>query len=94
MESIRAMLAIAIQNHLLIQQMDVKGAYLNGTLKETIYMHQPDGFNDGSGRVCHLLRTLYGLKQSSHEWNAEFDEKMRRWGYKHSRTDPCVYTRS
>ena len=37
MESIRAMLAIAVQKHLLIQQMDVKGAYLNGTLKETIY---------------------------------------------------------
>jgi hypothetical protein len=58
MDSIRAMLAIAAQKHLLIQQMDVKGAYLNRTLKETIYMCQPNGFDDGSGRVCHLLRTL------------------------------------
>jgi hypothetical protein len=94
MESIRAMLAIATAKRLLIQQMDVKGAYLNGILKETIYMKQPDGFEDGSGRVCHLLRSLYGLKQSGREWNAQFDTKMRARGYKRSRADPCVYTRS
>ena len=82
MESIRAILAIACQKHLIIQQMDVKGAYLNGTLKETIYMRQPEGFADGSGRVCHLKKTLYGLKQSGREWNAEFDNKMQAKGYK------------
>ena len=43
MESIHAVLAIATQKHFPIQQMDVKGAYLNATLKETIYMHQPEG---------------------------------------------------
>ena len=93
-ESIRAMLAIASAKKLLIRQMDIKGAYLNGTLKETIYMKQPDGFEDGTGRVCHLIKTLYGLKQSGREWNMEFDTKMRRRGYKRLRADPCVYTRS
>jgi hypothetical protein len=93
-ETIRAILAIATAKRLKIQQMDVKGAYLNGTLKETLYMRQPDGFNDGSRRVCHLIKTLYGLKQSGHEWNAEFDRKMRQHGYKRLRADPCVYTRS
>jgi len=93
-ESIRAILAIAVTKQLIIQQMDVKGAYLNGILKETLYMRQPEGFEDGSGRVCHLIRTLYGLKQSGHEWNAEFDSKMRRRGYKRLRADPCVYIRS
>ena len=93
-ESIRAILAIAVANRLMIQQMDVKGAYLNGTLKETLYMRQPDGFADGSGRVCHLIKTLYGLKQSGREWNEEFDNKMRRHGYKRLRSDPCVYTHS
>ena len=39
-------------------------------------MRQPEGFADGSGRVCCLKKTLYGLKQSGHEWNAEFDNKM------------------
>jgi hypothetical protein len=74
--------------------MDVKGTYLNGTLKETLYMRQPDGFEDGSGRVCHLIKTLYGLKQSGQEWNEEFDNKMRRRGYKRLCADPCVYTRT
>jgi len=91
-ETIRAILAIATAKRLKIQQMDVKGAYLNGTLKETLYMRQPDSFNDGSGRVCHLIKTLYGLKQSGREWNADFNKKMRQHGYKHLHADPCVYT--
>jgi hypothetical protein len=44
--------------------MDIKGAYLNGDLKEEIYMNQPEGFDDGTSRLCHLIKTLYGLKQS------------------------------
>jgi hypothetical protein len=91
-ETIRAILAIVTAKRLKIQQMDVKGTYLNGTLKETLYMCQPDGFNDGSRRVCHLIKTLYGLKQSGRKWNMEFDRKMRQHGYKCLRADPCVYT--
>jgi hypothetical protein len=91
-ESIHTILAITVTKQLMIQQMDIKGAYLNGTLKETLYMCQPDGFEDGSGRVCHLIKTLYRLKQSGHEWNAEFDIKMQKHGYKRLHIDPCVYT--
>jgi hypothetical protein len=93
-ETICAILAIAAAKGLKIQQMDVKGAYLNGILKETLYMRQSNSFDDGSGRVCQLKRTLYGLKQSGREWNAEFDLKMRGRGYNRLRADPCVYTRS
>jgi len=78
LETIRAILAIAPTRKLLIQQMDVKGAYLNGTLKERVYMQQPEGFADGTGRVCLLIKTLYGLKQAGHKWNIEFDTKLRR----------------
>jgi hypothetical protein len=92
MESIRTILAITVAKWLKIQQMDVKGAYLNGTLKETLYMRQPDGYSDGSGRVCHLIRTLYGLKQSSCEWNEQFNNRMMAKGYKCLHADPCVYT--
>jgi len=56
--------------------MDVKRAYLNGTLKETIYIKQPKGFADDSGWVCQLNKILYGLKQSGCKWNVEFDNKM------------------
>jgi len=82
MELICAILAIAVAKELKIQQMDVKGAYLNGILKETIYMRQPNGFEDGTNRICHLLRTLYGLKQSGCKWNTKFNKKMKKWGYR------------
>ena len=64
METIRAILSLVPIKNLKIQQMDVKGAYLNGILKEKVYMKQPEGFDDGTGRVCLLIKTLYGLKQS------------------------------
>ena len=73
--------------------MDIKGAYLNGILQETVYMKQPEEFEDGTGRVCKLIKTLYGLKQSGHEWNKQLNEKLRYHGYKQLTLDPCVYVR-
>ena len=58
--------------------MDVKGAYLNGQLKETVYMCQP---KDTTGWVCKLVKTLYGLKQSGQEWNKEFNEKLTKFRF-------------
>ena len=54
-------------------------------------MKQPEGYGDGSGRVCLLIKTLYGLKQASREWNKELDAKLRKKGYVRLRSDPCVY---
>jgi hypothetical protein len=73
--------------------MDVKGAYLNGILKEIIFMRQAEGYEDGTGRVCRLVKTLYGLKQAGREWNEQLDEKLKSYGYKRLLTDPCVYIR-
>jgi len=64
METIRTLLALAVQENWEIQQMDVKGAYLNGTLKEKIYMKQPEGYDDGTGCLYCLIKLLYGLKQA------------------------------
>jgi hypothetical protein len=71
--------------------MDVKGAYLNGILKEKVYMRQPEGYKDDTDRICKLIKTLYGLKQSGREWNKELDEKMKQFGFKRICSDPCVY---
>jgi len=78
LETIQAILVIAPMQKLHMQQMDIKGAYLNGMLKECIYMQQPEGFTDGTGRVCLLIKTLYGLKQARCKWNIELDTKLRR----------------
>jgi len=63
-ETLRACLALVPVKGLKVKQMDIKGAYLNGILQETIYMKQLEGFGDGTSRVCKLIKTLYGLKQS------------------------------
>ena len=48
-DTLHAILALVLMQDLKLQQMDVKGAYLNGTLHETIYMRQPEGCEDGMG---------------------------------------------
>lgn len=88
---LRALLAIVAKRGLVIQQMDVKGAYLNGILKEHVYMMQPEGYDDESGHVCLLVKTLYGLKQSGREWNNELDEKLQKHQFTCLHSDPCAY---
>ena len=93
METIRAILALVPIKGLKVQQMDVKGAYLNGVLKEKIYMQQPEGYDNGSGKVCILIKTLYSLKKSGREWNKELDTKLQDLGFNPLWSDPCAYVR-
>jgi hypothetical protein len=76
---------------LFIQQMDIKGTYLNGKLKEHIYMRQLEGYEDGTECICLLIKMLYSLKQAGWEWNIEFDTKLQRHGYVQLCCNPCVY---
>ena len=64
--TIRTLLAFAIQNDLLIHQIDVVTAFLNGTIDEEMYIEQPEGYvmRGQESKVCKLKRSLYGLKQS------------------------------
>ncbi|CAI7763699.1 unnamed protein product [Closterium sp. NIES-54] len=60
--TLRTLLAGAAIKGWVVKQMDVTTAFLNGVLEEEIFMAQPEGFDDGSGRVLKLKRALYGLK--------------------------------
>jgi hypothetical protein len=91
MDLLRVILALVPAMNLIVQQMDIKGAYLNGILQETIYMRQPEGCEDGTDRVCKLLKTMYGLKQAGYEWNRQLDMKLKKYGYTQLKSDPCVY---
>ncbi|GJT09221.1 DNA polymerase zeta catalytic subunit-like protein [Tanacetum coccineum] len=64
--SIRTLIAIAAIHNLVIHQMDVKTAFLNGELNEEIFMQQPEGFvvKGQERKVCKLVKSLYGLKQA------------------------------
>ena len=93
--SIRALLAYGVSRQMLIHQMDVVTAFLNGTLDEEIYMQQPEGYVE-SGKeelVCRLKKSLYGLKQSPRCWNNAFKEFMLSLGFVQSDADPCVFIR-
>ena len=88
------MLALAVQSDWEVEQMDVKTAFLNGQLEETIYMTQPEGFKvesrDGE-LVCLLKRSLYGLKQSPRQWYKKFNSVVTKVGYTRSNYDTCLY---
>ncbi|KAJ3504791.1 hypothetical protein NLJ89_g7753 [Agrocybe chaxingu] len=92
-ETLRTCIALAAINGWDMRQFDIKGAYLNGYLEEEIYMEQPKGFDDGSGRVCRLKRSLYGLKQAGNVWNKELDSSLAELGFIRLKSDNCCYLR-
>ena len=83
LKSIRIMLAIAAFYDYEIWQIDVKTAFLNGFLKEELYMMQPEGFVNpkGANKVCKLQQSFYGLVQASQSWNMRFDEVIKAYGF-------------
>ena len=64
--------------------MDVKTAFLNGDIDETIYMVQPENFELGNPKnlVCRLKKSIYGLKQVSRQWYRKFDKVISSYGFK------------
>nr|GEY77314.1 zinc finger, CCHC-type [Tanacetum cinerariifolium] len=70
------LLALEAIHNLVIYQMDVKTAFLNGDLDEEVYMKQPEGFvmPGNEYKVCKLVKSLYGLKQAPKQWHQKFDE--------------------
>lgn len=90
-DSVRTMIAVATEKNFEMIQFDVKTAFLHGNLTEEIYMVQPKGFNDGSTKVCKLLRSLYGLKQAPLQWHRKINAILEEFGLKHSNYDTCIY---
>jgi hypothetical protein len=75
--------------------MDVKIAFFNGDLLENVYMAQPKGFamKEKEHMVCHLKKSIYGLKQASRQWYLNFDETIRSFGFKENEEDNCIYAK-
>ncbi|GKA49431.1 ribonuclease H-like domain-containing protein [Tanacetum coccineum] len=91
--TIRTVLSLAVSRQWPIHQLDVKNAFLNGDLSETVYMHQPPGFVDSRypNHVCLLQRSLYGLKQAPRAWFQRFAGYATRAGFSPSRCDSSLF---
>jgi len=94
--SIRVLLALATTHKLVIHQMDVNTIFLNGDLKEEIYMTQPKGcvVPSQENTVCKLLKSLYGLKQAPKQWHEKLDSVSLCDGFLPNDADKCVYSKS
>nr|GFD07878.1 retrovirus-related Pol polyprotein from transposon TNT 1-94 [Tanacetum cinerariifolium] len=75
-------------------QMDVKTAFLNGPLKEEVYVAQPDGFVDPDHpeKVYRRRKTLYGLKQAPWAWYDELSKFLTSKGFTKGIIDPTIFT--
>ena len=93
--TIRTLLATGVKRGMRIEQMDVTTAFLNGVLKENLYMAQPEEFviPDSEHKVCHLKKSLYGLKQSPRCWYQELSRHLVATGFQQSKADPCIFHR-
>ncbi|UYV68602.1 hypothetical protein LAZ67_6000178 [Cordylochernes scorpioides] len=91
--TIRMFLALAVEYNLILHQMDVQSAYLNGEIKEEIYMTQPENFVSRKypERVCRLKKAIYGLKQAGIVWHERLDNELKNLGLKQLQSDNCVY---
>ena len=68
--------------------MDVKNAFLHGSLSEIVYMTPPLGYNIPTGHVCLLRRVVYGLKQDPQAWFECFRTVVLSGGFMESHQDP------
>lgn len=92
--TLRAVLAYAAEHSLELHQADIKTAFLNGNLEETVYMQQPPGYEDGvPGKVCLLHRSLYGLKQSPRAWYSKLKTVLQGYRFMASTSDASLYVR-
>jgi Reverse transcriptase (RNA-dependent DNA polymerase) len=91
--SLCTILAIAAEKDFELQQMDVKSAYLNGTLKEEIFMNPSPGFDIPDGMVLRLIKAVYGTKQGGRVWYENIKARLTSMGYQNTQSDHAVFTR-
>ena len=93
METIRTMLSIAAQHKWKIYQMNVKSTFLNGVLKEEVYVEQPPGYEvEGQEhKVYKLKKALYGLKQAPRAWYNRIDAYLIENGFDKCDGEPTLY---
>jgi Reverse transcriptase (RNA-dependent DNA polymerase) len=95
MNTVRILLSVATNLGWSIFQMDVKNAFLQGTLKEEVYMTLPPGYKSTSdpSSVCKLKKAIYGLKQSPRAWYARLSFSLLKINFIKSTTDSTMFVK-
>ncbi|GKE78470.1 retrovirus-related pol polyprotein from transposon TNT 1-94 [Tanacetum coccineum] len=93
LEAIKIFIANAASKNMTVYQMDVKTAFLNGELKEEVYVHQPEGFVDPKHphHVYRLKKAFYGLKQAPRAWYDTLLKFLLAQGFSKGVIDPTLF---
>jgi hypothetical protein len=96
LESIRILLSYVAHHSFKLFQMDVKSAFLNGPIKEEVYVEQPLGFEDDRypDHVYKLSKALYGLKQAPRAWYDCRRDFLRAHAVTGGKADPTLFTKT
>ena len=86
--ALRALLSMGVFHNFEIHQMDVKNAFLNGKLDETIYLRAPAGLSLPKGKCLLLVKSIYGLKQAPRVWHHELSSFFKSIQFSPSPADP------
>ena len=93
MTTVRVFLFVAINNGWEMSQMDIKNTFLHGDLEKKVFMNLPPGHPQGGDSiiVCHLHKSIYGLKQIPHAWHVKLSTALEALGFKKSSADSSLY---
>ncbi|GJY90673.1 putative RNA-directed DNA polymerase [Tanacetum coccineum] len=94
MVTVRCIISLVVHYNWPLFQLDVNNAFLYGDLHEDVYMDLPPGYYDPSEtRVCKLVKSLYGLKQASRQWNEKLTSVLNEHGFVHSMNDYSLFVK-
>ncbi|BBN68370.1 ADP glucose pyrophosphorylase large subunit 1, partial [Prunus dulcis] len=95
MDTIRLVLSLAAQNSWPIFQLDVKSAFLHGSLQEQVYVDEPPGYVQPGkeGKVYKLRKALYGLKQAPRAWYSRINAYFAKEGFQKCPYEHTLYTK-
>jgi len=96
LEAIRLLLSYAINHGMILYQMDVKSAFLNGVISEEGFVKQPPGFEDlkHPDHVYKLKKSLYGLKQAPRAWYDKLSNFLIKNDFKRGQVDTTLFRRT
>jgi len=96
LEAIRLLLSYVVNHGIILYQMDVKSAFLNGVIEEEVFVKQPPSFDDlkHPDHVYKLKKSLYGLKQAPRAWYDRLSNFLIKNDFKRGQVDTTLFRRT